>query len=145
MKKFVAKVEIYLDDDPHVIEAHGFVNTFYRPPDRDDGPEMFFQVNLPPSEEGNNASTLAHELGHVVAHIYKTNASQADDIAQKVGGLLSMVAPLNVGDFKDAMFIKLEAEKEAWEIARKIYPDLNPADEKEALGSYEKGLKDAKF
>lgn len=143
MKKFVAKVDIYLDDDPHVVEAHGFVNTFVRPPDRSDGPELFFQIHLPP--DGNNPSTLAHELGHAVAHIYKTNASQADDIAQKVGGLLSMVAPLNVGDFKDAMAIKLAAEKEAWEIARKIYPDLNPADEREALGSYEKGLKDAKY
>ncbi len=145
MKKFVAKVEIYLDDDENAVKANGFVNTFKRPPDRSDGPELFFQVHLPPTEQGNSPSTLAHELGHVVAHIYKTKASEVDDLTQQVGGLLSMMAPLNIGDFKDAMTIKLAAEKEAWEIAHKIYPDLNPADEAEAIGSYEKGLKDAKY
>ncbi len=101
------------------------------------------RVNHKP-EEAANPSILAHELGHVVAHIFELPGATVDDLSSHLAEVL-FGSQQAVGQFKDAMRLKLEAEKEAWGIAHEEGVPIDPASEAFAIGSYEQAVEDAEY
>src|SRR6266576_2452839 len=72
-------------------------------------------------------TTLAHELGHVVASLAETKANADDPRSMPVGNRLVANADLAVR----------ASEREAWEIAREIAPNLDQQEADKLLASYD--------
>jgi hypothetical protein len=89
-------------------------------------------ANLPPE---SLKTTLAHELGHVVARIANTKANREDPRTKPQGNRF-------VSDPADKV---IESEREAWDIARMIAPDLDESEAKRNFESYADPSQKAEF
>src|SRR6266576_4299798 len=82
------------------------------------------------TEDGTSAlsmrTILAHELGHVVASLVETKANADDPRCMPVGNRLMVNADLAVR----------ASEREAWEIAREIEPNLDGQEANKLLATY---------
>ena len=127
MEKTFAVITIVISDDPVEITQGSSGSR----PTNSDATE--WRVTLRPvadeqmlsgSWPAKNAAetTLAHELGHVTAHLFhdKTHNPHLPWLASMTGNP-SVLIP---------------AEKLAWKLGEEIYPDLDKQQEREALASY---------
>lgn len=130
MKKLIAKINIYQDDEVEgaVSEAvgekeySGFLNpSVDLKAFNDEGKKKAKTVK----EKGFvEESILAHELGHIVAHIFSDPTHNKTDnfIAQMLG----------IGDGS----VLIPAEKRAWEIAHSMGLPLSKEAEEVGMASY---------
>ena len=81
--------------------------------------------------EEQTQDTLAHEFGHVIASIFRTEASAKDP---RFGSNRENVDidTLNIGE-RCALY---DAEREAWDFAIKIRPSVNRRQMRESLETY---------
>ena len=74
-------------------------------------------------DPGGLMTSLAHELGHVLGGIFKTEAHQADP--RTTHGRSGNVSGI------------IESEREAWELGALIYPALDKAEAAKNLATYD--------
>jgi len=86
---------------------------------------------------------LCHELGHVVSQVFKTPVCMRDlgfsVRAKMITGQYDGLACM----FTDVAECKYQAEKEAWDWARIIYPGLNEGYAAYALSTYDSYIREA--
>jgi hypothetical protein len=87
------------------------------------------------SERDSQLDGLAHELGHVLSSIFRIPGGMQDDPRAK-GEFRHMCCAAHAATPKQAEAI-FHNEKLAWEIARKIRPEINPESERQALATYD--------
>jgi hypothetical protein len=82
--------------------------------------------------EKETLARLTHELGHLVAGIFQTPAVKNDARYYKA---------TSIGMTRKELRSVLANEREAWKLARKIFPEVSKKQEREALREYEQILK----
>lgn len=135
--KRMATIEVYAME-PGEQQGEGGVTNH-------DGYTKVWKIRL--ACEGEDAGTkhpevLAHELGHVVAQIFHTDASTKDNLAQFFGAAVLGDRDAYM-DYKEGAGIRLDAEKEAWKFAHEEGVPEGTPEEKKSLASYQEAVDDA--
>jgi hypothetical protein len=81
----------------------------------------------------------AHEIGHILSGVFEVPGGLKDDPRAK-GEIHCNCPRCATPDQQRGIW---NSEKMAWEIARKITPNLNEQDEKQSLASYREGYEKA--
>lgn len=136
MRRKLATLEVWEDDG---VPSSGL--NFRLDPDTGELDNRY-EILLNPKERAPNGERLnmptvfAHELGHFLAHVLK--APEAIRGARNIT-LTNRLSPYLSSQ---SLFARdtLREEKEAWELARLIYPGLNETQAAECLRTYERNV-----
>jgi len=127
MSKREYTIKLVLDDS---LKPDASSNTGQRWDD-----ETKFVVTVNTNAPKDKAVDLAaHELGHVLGAIFKTPGWKADPrtVSPQDAAFMNVFGPSPRQ--RDGM---VASEKEAWEIAEKVYPNLDKERKRWALSTYE--------
>lgn len=126
-KRVLIEVEIYPQGNADAS------NTVLLMPETDKGDALYsaYQIRVNPDpfatvgsgDPGGLMTSLAHELGHVLGGIFKTEAHQADP--RTTNGRSGDVAGI------------IASEREAWDLGALVYPALDKAEAAHNLATYD--------
>lgn len=145
MKRKIATLEVYLDDSPGAVShTDTFGYDIFKP--------VSWEIVVAPNEQtkeglkGDSMTLLCHELGHFAAQVLGTPRAKAQigfiNALQAFPARLLAKIGLTPDKYKQTL---LEAEKEAWEVSRKV-GRIQEDYAKAALETYENGsVEDALF
>ena len=106
-----------------------------------DGKELgLIIINVHPNGlPGSLVESTAHEFGHALASIFNTPTRAADPRRPTSAFKRKLI---DIGLLpREEMQAMVDAEAEAWDFAKTMWPDLDPATRKANLDTYKEGLK----
>ena len=106
-----------------------------------DGKELgLIIINVHPNDlPGTLMESTAHEFGHALASIFNTPTRAADPRRTTSAFKRKLI---DIGLLpREEMQAMVDAEAEAWDFAKTMWPDLDPATRKANLDTYKEGLK----